>query len=93
MSEHTMKSFNEELDSLKALVMRLGRLTQEQLAGLDGDMQCGTRSRCACHGPCHEQGLGGDRRHTLGPEMAAPGHISPVLPDPLVGMACRVGAE
>ena len=31
MSEHTMKSFNEELDSLKALVVRLGRLTEEQL--------------------------------------------------------------
>jgi hypothetical protein len=36
MSEHTMKSFNEELDSLKALVMRLGRLTEEQLDAFDG---------------------------------------------------------
>ena len=33
MSEHTMKSFNEELDRLKALVLWLGRLTQEQLDG------------------------------------------------------------
>lgn len=33
MSEHTMKSFNEELDHLKAMVMELGRLTQAQLEG------------------------------------------------------------
>ena len=31
MSEHTMKSFNEELDRLEAMVMELGCLTQEQL--------------------------------------------------------------
>ena len=33
MSEHMMKSFNEELDRLKAHVLWLGRLTQEQLDG------------------------------------------------------------
>lgn len=33
MSEHTMRSFNQELDGLKAQVMSLGRLAQEQLNG------------------------------------------------------------